>query len=129
MLLRGLAEGALGAAGAALVGMLARKRVGLKSTAQTWRTLLGRVTEANQYTCPESCAYHSALLHNIEHCFILYCIYCIVLLHRVLLHIALLHIVLSVSDNGGGSRQATIIYGTICLSIEAILRPFQRLTW
>ena len=41
----------------------------------------------------------------IEHCFILYCTYCIVLLHRVLLHIALLHIVLSVSDNGGPSRQ------------------------
>ena len=41
----------------------------------------------------------------IEHCFILYCIYCIVLLHRVLLHIALLHIVLSVSDDGGPSRQ------------------------
>ena len=41
------------------------------------------------------------------YCFILYRIYCIVLLHRVLLHIALLYIVLSVhvSDNGGGSRQ------------------------
>ena len=52
-------------------------------------------TLRSQCTCPESCAYHSALLHNIEHCFILYCIYCIVLLHRVLLHIALLRIVLT----------------------------------
>ena len=46
-------------------------------------------------------------------------IICIVLLHRVLLHIALLHIVLSVSDNGGGSRQGD--YHFYCTS--ALLAP------
>ena len=44
------------------------------------------------------------------YCFILYRIYCIVLPHRVLLHIASLHIVLSVSDNGGESRQGDYHY-------------------
>ena len=48
-------------------------------------------TLRSQYTCPESCAYHSALLHNIEHCFILYCIYCTVLLHRDTEYCFILH--------------------------------------